>query len=87
MEKLDLRNLVGTFVFAFATGLFAAPASPVLEAVPTVGGTALAYAPPCEYEWWEYQPSWAEYQQNGSNDYYNFVNLPAKDAYYDCLYG
>lgn len=55
--------------------------------MPTVGGKALAYAPPCEYEWSEYQQAWEEYQRYGGEYYYNFVYLPAKDAYYDCLYG
>ena len=87
MKKLDLRHLIGTFVFASTVAFFGAPSSPIVGSVPTVGGKALAYAPPCSYEWWVYQYVWAEYQEYGGQHYYDFVVLPAKDAYYDCLYG
>ena len=59
----------------------------IAESVPTVGGKAHAYAPPCSYEWWVYEYVWAEYQEYGGQHYYDFVVVPAKDAYYDCLYG
>ena len=39
------RNRVGPLAFAMAVALFAAPSSPVVDAVPTVGGKALAYGP------------------------------------------
>ena len=39
------RNRLGLLAFAMAVALFGAPSSPVVDAVPSVGGKALAEGP------------------------------------------
>ena len=86
MNKLRPRQFTGTLVFAFAVGLFGAPSSPTVEALPTVGGAALAYAPPCTFEHFEMIDAWLELQEYGGW-YYEKIYEEKRDAYYDCLYG
>ena len=63
------------------------PGTATLWPVPSVGGTALAYGHPCVYEKRGVDYHWEEFQRYGGECFYNFVYLPAEDAYFDCLYG
>ena len=58
--EMKTRKAAGALAFALAVALFGAPSSPVVDAVPTVGGEALAYGP-CTNEYLVMQGAQAAY--------------------------
>ena len=86
MKNLKTKSLIAGFVFVLAFALAGTPDAPVTSIVPTVGGVASAYAPPCNAELLAMQTAWANYQRGDGNWAY-LIYLSAVWDYYGCLYG
>ena len=86
MKNLKTKSLIAGFVFALAFALAGTPNAPVTSIVPTVGGVASAYAPPCTAELLAMQTAWAYYQEDKGPRAYGRYIVAVWD-YYGCLYG
>ena len=86
MKKLKLELSALTVGVVAAAGLFATPAAPVASMLPTVGGAAHAYAPPCQDELEAYNLAYDDWLRY--DDWPSFIRLgEATWDYMNCLNG
>ena len=84
--RVKVKSLVMAVAFVAAIGLFGTPVAPGTSVVPTVGGVAEAYAPPCLNEFLNMKRAWDYYYSYGG--YWAFLDfLDAAMEYQYCLQG